>query len=53
MTTAVWAAVVDARSAKESCRPLSASFLTAVHPNQMSWKSQSACRLLRHDQAGS
>lgn len=53
MTMAVWAAVVDAQSAKESCRPLSASCLTTVHPNQMSWKSQNACRVLRHGQAGS
>jgi len=53
MTTAVWAAVVDLQSGKESCRSLSASFPTAVHPNQMSWKSQSACRLIRHDRAGS
>lgn len=53
MTTAVWAAVVDAQSHQESCRPLSASFPTAAHPNQLFWKSQSVCRLMRHNQAGS
>jgi len=52
MIIAVLAAVAGAQSCQREASATAASFPTVDHPNQMFWKSQSACRLMRHDQAG-